>query len=347
MSRISDILLRARDTLADPNGERWSDPRLLRLLSEGQEDIAKQTRLLKGELDIETLAGESVYDLPSDVWLITRASFDGCKLPLHTHHELDELVRTRAINQEDVYYSRRGRGSSTSDFGFADYCWELDTGVDVEALIYDRRNADSVKLYPIPIGDEAKLVTVVTSPGFDYDLLPVDGVATEIEGLCPEIENFDTLFGVVTDIIVSTITETPSVFGVVVNVTDSVLSSPYGVIVNATSTSETYNLSSAFGVTAGVTTVDTGVVHLWYIKVPTATLTMDSTLDLASIWDTALKYYLIGHAFDDDYDTKFEAKSAKALTLYERELAIAKKTDALDGVRSSQYRTDYRGAFEQ
>ena len=39
MSRIDDILLRARDTLADPDSRRYTNDRLLRLLSDAQKDI--------------------------------------------------------------------------------------------------------------------------------------------------------------------------------------------------------------------------------------------------------------------------------------------------------------------
>ena len=42
MARIEEILVRVRDTLSDPNKERWSDERLLRLMDEAQKDVAKQ-----------------------------------------------------------------------------------------------------------------------------------------------------------------------------------------------------------------------------------------------------------------------------------------------------------------
>lgn len=292
MSRITEILLRARDTLADPNGERWSDARLIRLIDEGQTDLAKQTRLLKGETDLEMFDGQSVYDLPSDSWLITRAAFDKCQIPLHTHHELDELVRTRVVNQEELYFTRRG--THTKDFSFANYCWELEESTEVEALIYDRRNMDEIKVFPIPLGT-------------------VDNIA--------------------------------SAFGVVTSYDDFTLSSLFGVVVDIQEDTEFYDFDSTSGVTT-LLSISTGDVHLWYIRLPTKVTVATDKLEMPTIWDVALKHYVIAHAFDDDYDTKFDKKSAKALALYERELELGRKIDSLDAVRANQYRSDYRGAFE-
>ena len=292
MSRIQDILTRARDTLADAGMERWDDARLIRLIDDGQKDIAKQTRLLKGQADIFTTNGEHTYALPTDAWLITRAAFEDCKIPLYTHDELDELVRTRTLNATDEnYYTRRG--TNTRDFSFANYCWELEQDQEVEAVLYDRRNMDEVRLFPIPLVEE-----------------------DELSGL----------------------------YGVAVDYTDATFTTPFGVVTAVVDDTEMFTLSSALGLTIGVS-IPT-IVHLWYIKIPDTVVTVNDTLVIPPMWDAALKFYVIAHAFDDDYDSRFAEKSGKALAFYERELAVAKKTDSLDGVRSSQYRSDYRGAFE-
>lgn len=278
LTRVQTILLRARDTLADADKERWSEDRLLRLIDEGQLDIAKHTRILKGEADIEPIQGKAVYDLPPSVWMLTRAAFEGCMIPFHSHDELDELVRTRVVNQTELYYTRRG--TNTKDFSFANFCWELEEGTDIEALIYDRRSMEQIRVFPIPVTDDDSFP--ISGSGF--------GVIDQIEGY-----TFDTIFGVVTDI---------------------------------------------------AETIDDRLIHIWYIKTPT-TITLDTdVLEIPTMWDVALKHYIIANAFDDDMDTRFQEKAGKALALYERELGVMKKTDSLDGVRKSQYRTDYRGAFE-
>ncbi len=292
MSRIQEILIRARDTLADAGVERWSDERLLRLVDDAQKDIAKQTRLLKGEVNIYTVSGTHTYALPADVWLITRAAFNECKIPLYTHDELDELVRTRVMNVNDEnYYTRRG--TNTRDFSFVNYCWELEEDSEVEAILYDRRNMDEIRVFPIPLAE-------------------VDTLSSD--------------------------------FGVVTKYAEDSPASPFGVLTAITDLAEPFIFNEDFGVTTAASV--SGAVHLWYIKIPPALNTVLDELSLPPMWDVAMRFYVISHAFDDDMDTRFAEKSAKALAFYERELGVAKKTDNLDGVRSSQYRSDYRGAFE-
>ena len=346
MSRITDIIVRARDTLADASADRWSEERLLRLVSEGQEDLAKQTRLLKGQVDLDMVSGQHTYPLPTDMWMITRAAFESCSIELMTHHELDELVRTRTVNQTELYYTRRG--TNTKDFSFANFCWELEEANEVEAIIYDRRNMDEVRVFPIPLGDaDSMVVTSIVSGSetYPYTLEELLGVTVSIDIDCDVVEATD-LFGVLSDVTIAQVIEEDTVFGIVTDYSDGfILSSLYGVITDVLEGTDQYVIEPIYGVTTAMF-VSIGKVHLWYIKLPPKLATVDDALSLPRMWDVALKYYVIAHAFDDDYDTKNEAKSAKALALYERELGVAKKTDAMDGVRASQYRTDYRGAFE-
>ena len=63
-TRIADILTRARDSLADPNKERWSDDRLLRLLDEGQKHFAREAKLLKATSIINLFPDQATYTLP-------------------------------------------------------------------------------------------------------------------------------------------------------------------------------------------------------------------------------------------------------------------------------------------
>lgn len=295
-TRAENIITRARDTLADPQAQRWSNDRLLRLLDEGQLDIAKHSRILKGEADINPQTGSAMQELPADVWMLTRAAFKGCEIPFHSHDEMDELIRTRVVNQADDNYHRNG--STTSDFGLANYCWELEEGADIQALIYDRRNMSEIQFFPIPKPTrnyqfDPNVFGVTTGVDTDFHILPIFGAGT---GFQSDVEEF-TL-----DI------------------------DPFGVVTGGD--------------------VFEGLVHIWYIKTPRPITALDSELDIPPMWDVALKHYITSHAFDDDYDTKFIEKAAKAWVMYTREIEVIAKTDAQDGIRKSQYRTDYRGAFE-
>ena len=185
-TRVADIITRARDTLADPKKERWSDDRLLRLLDEAQKDFARQTSLLKGYANIPLIPFTATYSLPEDCWRITRAHYAERHLRLVSHEAMDEV--------DTSWYTRQG-GS-------------------IEALVFDQRNDSVIRCYPIPdtnsiaysytfeqssAPEYAGRFGVVTEFG-DYAFDSVFGITTGLSD--PEIttEFFDTTYGVVTDV---------------------------------------------------------------------------------------------------------------------------------------------------
>lgn len=309
-TRIENIISRARDTLADPDAERWSDARLLRLLSEAQEDLVIHTELLKQSVALPLVIGQAVYDLPSDCYRILRASTDAHEIPLQSFNEMDEAAR------RDIYTtdSQNQRNSIIgSDFDNRQATWEDTTGSEVEAIIYDHRNPSSIRFYPIPNDSVATSQYTFENAGpivFVGDELY--GVVTAVEG--PPDYTFDSVYGAATSFF------DPSV-------QFEYIDSPYGVVTSITETK--------------------GFVTIWYTSVP-AELTdvLLSTLVVPKMYDKALKYYIIANAFDDDYDTRHEQKSAKALVLYQRELELAQKYSMTDGIKGPHHRTHYRTAFE-
>jgi len=60
----SDVILRARDTLADPAGHRWDDNRLLRLLDEAQTTICFRAKVLRDSTSIVVHPNQANYSLP-------------------------------------------------------------------------------------------------------------------------------------------------------------------------------------------------------------------------------------------------------------------------------------------
>ena len=186
-TRVADIITRARDTLADPKKERWSDDRLLRLLDEAQKDFARQTSLLKGYANILLIPFTATYSLPEDCWRITRAHYAERHLRLVSHEAMDEF--------DPDWYTRQGSA--------------------IDALVFDQRNDSVIRCYPIP--DDSSVAYsytfeqsdtpeyagagrfgVVTEFG-DYTFDGVFGVTTSM--FDPEIttESFDSPYGVLVD----------------------------------------------------------------------------------------------------------------------------------------------------
>lgn len=184
---IPSILSLVRDRLADPNKQRWSDDRLLRLLDSAQKDFARQTECFKGTVSIPLSVNKAVYALPADCWRIMRAHFYDVNLPLYSYEHMDSL----------------------------DINWYTKTGPEVKAVVFDKRNESEIRFYPIM--DESILnnvYTFVNETDVDYAggnlgvVTAIDdftfnmpyGVVTELFSVDVQHDEMDSAYGVVTDI---------------------------------------------------------------------------------------------------------------------------------------------------
>lgn len=85
---------------------------------------------------------------------------------------------------------------------------------------------------------------------------------------------------------------------------------------------------------------------LYYIKAPSTILTIEDSLEIPEIYDTALKFYITGHALRDDMDAQNRQMGLEELNFYTRELLEATKDsmkDSVDNIES--LKVNYRGAF--
>lgn len=156
-TRIEEILLRVRDTLADPSGARWSTERLVRLVDEAQKDICRQAKILKGKTLLPIVPGTCVYDLPTDVNIVDRILFNGQKLNIVSHADMD-TIRT---DWETV----------VSEVLMVDY------------IVYDKLNQRQIKIYPIPAA------TVDVSLDSPYGIMAgINGFSmTDLYGVVTEV----------------------------------------------------------------------------------------------------------------------------------------------------------------
>lgn len=157
MSRIQNILLKVRDTLSDPAGQRWSTDRLLRLVDEAQKDICRQTKVLKGKATINIVPGQYIYSLPTDCITLDRVIYKGTRLPIISHYEMDSLVE----NWED----------------------EISETLRIDYIIYDKLAQRTIKLYPI-LADNVDVSVEpngVTTAIEGYTLSDIYGVITTVE----------------------------------------------------------------------------------------------------------------------------------------------------------------------
>ena len=231
MSRISNILTRARDSLVDHDKQRWSDDRLLRLVDEAQKDIARHSKLLKGTYTFALAVDEPMYTLPEDVWLLTRATFDDCEIQLASYDQMDEYGRKAGLLDSDRGNHERATGYSAAYDTYGRICWDDTTGSEIEYLIYDQRDLHEIRVFPIPDEGIAENNYTFQNAGF---LDQVIWKAGSPYGVLTGVDDGDTLIdelGVTTDAdsILYLITDPDSCNGIEV-VSDVVFDSPYGVI---------------------------------------------------------------------------------------------------------------------
>ncbi len=138
MSRVTQIILRVRDTLADPEADRYQDAYLYRLLSEAQQTVSKVVGCLVKAVNLTVTAGQPFYDLPDDFLRMLRATYKpqgGVErvIPFMSHKAADELFPLG---------------------------WESEEGRDTTHIIFGQQTVLRTQLYPIPTALTAGIVSL-------------------------------------------------------------------------------------------------------------------------------------------------------------------------------------------
>lgn len=90
---------------------------------------------------------------------------------------------------------------------------------------------------------------------------------------------------------------------------------------------------------------DTPELACYYLQIPADLEELTDDLATPRMFDTALKYYVIGNAFLTDLAEEYQAKGVQQLGFYSRELELAMKTSARDHQRAGASHTTYRTGF--
>lgn len=152
-TRIEEILLRVRDTLADPRSERWTDARLLRLLDEGYKVLTTKAKMLRSKAEIPLAVGISEYTVPPTrtprvtVVTATGATMVVSASPLAYAVPNDIHKFTRAVNHLGEPITFISHTEADRLFGAN---WGVATGPTVQYLIFDKQDQNKFRVYPIP-----------------------------------------------------------------------------------------------------------------------------------------------------------------------------------------------------
>lgn len=173
MSRVDDIITRARDSLADEAQTRWSRSRLLRLIDEAQKDLATKALLLRKKVQVKITAQINEYSLPADSYMLSRVvPADGEALPIVSHDVMDDLHNS----------------------------WETDTGARVTKIVFDKVNPGIFKVYPIPTETNSGEIFINTDYGIiatvEGDIISGDlGDLFDISVTATDTATFNSVYG--------------------------------------------------------------------------------------------------------------------------------------------------------
>lgn len=352
-TRIETILTRVRDTLADPKKERYTDDQLLRLVDEAQKVIAEKAELLRRKEIISLEPFKAEYSLPGYAHTINRA--------------LDN-------NQESV---------PIISHAFADHNygleWETEEGEDLVAIVYDKNELGSFKVYPIPntgVLSENEYIAANAARWNPTEFNDVYGV-TIGSGFFGD--SFNSYYGVVADLTYLSYFSTdeesdcgsysevdPAEFndyyGIIVGMEDSLwVNEEYDPSYGVTAAVEGYTVVGDYGLatcTQNMATdtpygILTGLsdnprsVYIYYLKTPAAVRSAADELEISQIFDRAIKFYVTAMALRDDRDSQNRQLGAEELNFFIAELEDAKKDSALNYTDTpTRYSTQYVGAFD-
>ncbi|EGP7953235.1 hypothetical protein I0O82_001223 [Campylobacter jejuni] len=372
MSRVSDIISAARYSLADPDGDRWSDSRLLQLINDAQKTIAKRGRLLRNSITFDIELGKSEVNLPNDFQALDTALYADKLLNLIDTFTLD--------NNASKWYDKVGTP---------------------RYVVTDMNNKGVIKLYPKPDISDNLLITFIHANGKDYsysniieDIKVIDKLLSS-EGLNNlgfyGFIDYDSLpnygvpllagsdfgipifwfpvdFGVVTwgeDFGVSNIGEdfgfintgniqayidivnnvnlNTGSFGVITDIDDKISSNQYGVITDIELDGKYYG--DKYGSLTKVATVDTNF-KLRYIRKPKPITDVNDELEINDSLDLAIRYYVLGYCLRDDNDAQNRTVGNEYLQLFENELREAIIESSKDFIDTSRYfNTKYFNGF--
>lgn len=159
MTRVENIISRARVTLSDPHKSRWSDTMLLALLNEAQVDMATKARLLTKVVEVPVFSGVSSYGLPDNFISMETAFY--CHENSQTNLKLTSLLD---IQKQPNWQSLSGNPSS---------------------IIFNIDNRLEFRLFPTPSGVDDVIDTkevvggIVSGEGLNID--NPYGVVTNID----------------------------------------------------------------------------------------------------------------------------------------------------------------------
>jgi len=320
-----DIISQARERLGDINKQRWTDSRMLAIVSQGQTDICIESGYLRRTVLIPLVIDTNIYRLPSDCLSVKRIEYNGTLLPLHTRSDQD-IPRINITSEFTAYKSNL----NTDRLEIQPSISELSLIIEfVKGNVLDDNLAVTPLFGVITSSDDSDTVIdplfgAVTDANNNLDLnLPSDGYG-EISGSNLDIITIDTPNGN---------------FGVTIGAEYSSVGGKYGFVTGV----EGHTISGYYGLTANVS-AEQDTIKVYYVAIPRKLKFMNATLVIPEVWEDLLLKYVVGTALQDDNDANNIQRGELEIAKYTQKLRTLSGLSAEDysAMSSDKYETSYR-----
>jgi hypothetical protein len=317
------IATQARERLGDLKKQRWTDSRLLSIISMGQQDICKWTNFLRRKTYIPLVNKNSVYNLPTDCYRVSRVEYNDILLPLYTRDDMDiprvmtsDYVAFKSNLDRDkieIYPSPSDIKDSIlwlkgdlSDQSYVDQPFGVVTSISGANYIIIGDN----------FGEIAEAVRQVT----EENISDKYGELFDYAGISPTFD-FGTNLGVVVGI-------------------DHTLASVYGFV---TSVKEGHIVSNTYGLIADVGYIS-NTIKVYYVALPPKLKYLEATLVIPDLWEDLLIRYTVGTALQDDNDANNIQRGEMELQKYQQQVLKLRAESSKDfsGGAKDKLVTNYR-----
>lgn len=145
MSRLSKIITNVRRKLGDTAAQRWSDNDLCAYFNEAQEDVCKETGILRDKIVFYLVRDYHTYTLPENTLQVRRVEYKETRLPMKNITYMEQRRSATQLFRDFNYV-----GAYTEPVGN----WlNQTTENDIICVVYDKLNRRNIRFWPKPIGD--------------------------------------------------------------------------------------------------------------------------------------------------------------------------------------------------
>ena len=319
-----DIMTQVRERLGDEKKQRWSDNRLLSIVSQGQVDICIESGFLRREVIIPLINNESIYQLPSNCITVKRVEYNDLLLPLFARGDQD-IPRVPTAD-----YTALKSNINMDKLEIVPAPTDIENDI---AYIKGDLSDDSFQVSPL-----YGVVTRSSDPVIE--IVPLYGATT---GVTLDVSNNEVsdkrgeIAGQSTDVLA---VETPSGnYGVVVTMAYTLDSDKYGFI----SSVADHEVSGYYGISTNVAKL-ANTFKVYYVAAPVKLQFKEAILILPNIWEDLLMRYVVGTALQDDNDANNIQRGELEIAKYEKKLKTISDMSAKDysAGASDKFQTEFR-----